>query len=730
MNPSGLRASARLLRDRIFRSLRPGARSRQSHRLSCYTGLACPALRAFAMSILKRCAPMRHPMSRLRVALLLFVCLLISRGALAQDVAPVTEQAPAPAHLGFLDGSAEIEREGRSEAAVVNAPLLPGDRIRSDMGRVEVIFPDGSVLHLDNRTVVDVLEGDLLRLLQGRIMLVAAGATDPSRLVRYQVDTPAASVQVNRPGEYRVAILGNATTPETELAVMHGEATLASQLGSLSVRAGERSLVREGVRPSAPQYFNSARWDAFDRWSQDRQEARTGRRSAQYLPQDLRTYSGDFDRYGTWENEPTYGNVWYPTVPGDWRPYSNGYWNQYPAYGCVWIGHDQWSWPTHHYGRWGLGRRGAWYWIPGTRWASAWVHWATAPGYVSWSPLGYNDLPVIGYWGVQGVFAAGGFYDPWNAWTVIPSHSFGLAIISSRVAVRGHRLSDRDRSRFVAHRNQPTIGRAVPRRSADVDQRGDQRNGPGRAVPRGNADGGRPDTTNDRRGNRVDASDAPRGATATDTRAIRNRFPRPGGASDEGARVNVGENRTPGTVAVPRRREVPGAAEAPAPRPDAGSRTSDAPERRIPAGNGREAMEQPRDSRRRFPDYRSMPVEQSNPDVASPRRREIPQAPARVETPRPETSRPEMPRPDAPRMRFPDRSPALREPQGRPESSRGTERGAAMMPGPERGAPSRPERPPQAAPSRPRSGEGAAAPRQRAPERSGGGSQEGGRRRR
>ena len=112
--------------------------------------------------------------------------------------------------------------------------------------------------------------------------------------------------------------------------------------------------MRDGLAPSAPQYFNSARWDDFDRWSAAQREEHLGTASAQYLPSDLTVYASTFDQYGTWRSDPEEGAVWYPTVAADWRPYSVGYWNTYPAWGSFWIGGDPWGWPTHHYGHWGF----------------------------------------------------------------------------------------------------------------------------------------------------------------------------------------------------------------------------------------------------------------------------------------------------------------------------------------------------------------------------------------
>src|SRR5262245_10264668 len=63
----------------------------------------------------------------------------------------------APAHLAVIDGAATLERDGRATAAEQNAPLLAGDRLRTEDGRVEIIFADGSVLDIDKYSSVDLL---------------------------------------------------------------------------------------------------------------------------------------------------------------------------------------------------------------------------------------------------------------------------------------------------------------------------------------------------------------------------------------------------------------------------------------------------------------------------------------------------------------------------------------------------------------------------------------------
>jgi hypothetical protein len=376
----------------------------------------------------------------------------IARAQDAQDV------APPPAHVAYVDGSATIERDGVAESATGGVPVLPGDRIRTTTGRVEMLFTDGSALDVDEYSTIDVQALSLLRLTAGRVLLVVAGASDPSLATTYQLDTPVGSITTEGPGEYRVALLSLPENPDeavAELAAFRGSATLQTETGSTRVRAGERSLARGGMMPSYPLRFNSARFDAFDRWAADRRDDRMGTSaSTQYLPSELQMYGGTFDRYGAWEYDASYGPVWYPSVAASWRPYFYGHWSAIRPYGWTWIGHDPWGWPTHHYGRWGFARN-RWFWIPRAGWGAAWVSWAAAPGFVSWCPLGFDSRPVFGL--------SASIVNPWAGWVVVPRARFGgRAFRVSQHAVSGHLLGSR--AHLVVQDASPAVPRlAVPR---------------------------------------------------------------------------------------------------------------------------------------------------------------------------------------------------------------------------------------------------------------------------
>jgi len=399
----------------------------------------------------------RRPVSILGT---LLVCLW-TFPVFAQESAPTDQPATeAPAHISVVDGTAVLERDGRTDTELLSMPLLAGDRVRTQAGRVEILFADGSALHLDEQTMVDFQSDEVVRLLGGRVRLSVAG---PAREIAYRIDAPSAWVQINSPGEYRISLLRG---DDVELAVLRGGAELVNEQGRSYVSAGERTYARMQTAPSPAYVFNSAAWDSFDRWSESRRDQRLGV-SAQYLPEDVRPYAPAFDTYGSWRNEPTYGHVWYPRVQVGWRPYYRGRWVSLRPYGWTWVANDPWGWPTHHYGRWGISG-GSWFWIPGRSWAPAWVSWGYAPGYVSWCPLGWNNRPVLGF---SVNYYGGRRYDPWYAWSVLPRQHFSSPYVHVSRYQTVH-VDPRLHGSFVVNQRGPDVHFAVNRSAVPIHTAG------------------------------------------------------------------------------------------------------------------------------------------------------------------------------------------------------------------------------------------------------------------
>ncbi len=378
-----------------------------------------------------------------RISRTLAARLVCSAILVAASASTLRGQDTPPPYLAIVEGAANIEREGDVQPAVLNMPLVSGDRVSTLNGRVEILFPDGSALDLDQYSSVDLVTPIRVSLLTGRVIFVVPRDGDRRYATRYEIDTPANIIVTNGFGTYRADAASASTT-----------------------------------------------WpaDSFDEWAQASYGERTAAASGQYLPGDLKVYGSTLDRNGQWQYDASYGYVWYPSVATGWRPYYSGYWEPIRPYGWTWIGADAWAWPTHHYGRWGRSRAG-WFWIPGRTFGPAWVSWGAADGYVSWCPLGFDNRPVF-------AFSMGlGF--PSDGWVVVPRTHFGSrGVFVSRYAVAPHHLT---RAAFVTQSVPPV---AMPRdsRRASLSTSQDSlpassarasrsANGGGIAVPRNPAPG-------------------------------------------------------------------------------------------------------------------------------------------------------------------------------------------------------------------------------------------------
>jgi len=395
---------------------------------------------------------------------LLLVALLL--GPL--DLAAQSIETPT-AHVAYVEGAATLEREGFAEPLDSGTPLADGDRLRTAAARLEIFFTDGSTLYVDESSTLDLLAPGSLRLTTGILAFeVSTGAP-------YQVDTPAGSVQLAAPGEYRIEVRTSRENPVPLMmvAVAHGAAELASDIGRVALAAGEGSAVRAGELPDFPMRINTASADAFGWWiERQRTERHADSVSRPYLPEDVQAYASVFDRGGQWGAEPDYGAVWYPAVASDWRPYYNGRWTWRAHFGWTWVSHDDWGWATHHYGRWGITTAGRWYWIPGRQWGAAWVSWAIAPSYVSWCPLGFDGRPVVTFHGHRRFVNERVFdrrfgvndriFDPDFAWTTIHRREMGGRRSSTRGGLRARNLVERDGVPFIQQSAPP---RAPERRA-------------------------------------------------------------------------------------------------------------------------------------------------------------------------------------------------------------------------------------------------------------------------
>jgi hypothetical protein len=116
-----------------------------------------------------------------------------------------------------------------------------------------------------------------------------------------------------------------------------------------------------------------------------------------YDPQAAAQFQAGLAPYGSWIDDPAYGEVWEPSssiVGADFTPYSSGGRWAMTEFGWTWVSDWDWGWAPFHYGRWTMvGQRG-WCWVPGTIWGPGWVSWRAGGGFVGWAPLPPRGIPV------------------------------------------------------------------------------------------------------------------------------------------------------------------------------------------------------------------------------------------------------------------------------------------------------------------------------------------------
>jgi hypothetical protein len=110
--------------------------------------------------------------SSFRVAFAAALWVALSSPALAQD-------QPPPAYLAVVEGVATLERNGESEPAVRDMPFVEGDRLRTENGRVEIQFPDGTAIEVAEYSLVEAVTPTRVRLLAGTMDHIQRAAAAP-----------------------------------------------------------------------------------------------------------------------------------------------------------------------------------------------------------------------------------------------------------------------------------------------------------------------------------------------------------------------------------------------------------------------------------------------------------------------------------------------------------------------------------------------------------------------
>ncbi len=304
---------------------------------------------------------MVHPLGKIlnNLAIAAAMLGLLSLSAYAQEDPP-----DRVARLNYINGNVSMEPAGLDDwtPATVNRPFTTGDYLYTDSSGMAELHVDDAVmrmgantsfgfLNLNDQTVqIKLSEGD---------MEFRVHDLGPNQV--FEVDTANAAVTLLRDGVYRFRVDPNGNF--SYVVVRSGQAQATGGGQAFTMNTGDSAQIT-GTDQMSYDVETAPAPDQFDNWCASRDQHEQHLASARYVPPTMIGYE-DLDDYGSWQQAPDYGPVWYPrSVSSDWAPYHDGHWAWVEPWGWTWVDDMPWGFAPFHYGRWAyIGNR--WGWSPG-----------------------------------------------------------------------------------------------------------------------------------------------------------------------------------------------------------------------------------------------------------------------------------------------------------------------------------------------------------------------------
>ncbi|MEO6326757.1 MAG: DUF6600 domain-containing protein [Thermoanaerobaculia bacterium] len=320
----------------------------------------------------------------------------------------------AVARIAYVSGDVSFNRGDDPDSwqrVSLNYPMTLGDRVYTGRdSRMELQALGTSIYVSPNTDLAAMnLRDDIQQysISTGTVSLRVRRLREDETL---EIDTPNSAVTIDSAGSYRIDVDEDGST---RVSVFRGRAFVSAGGGEVPLSTGDQMAI-DGLDRPRYDVFALARPDNWDRWVDGRALRYRAVRSAEFVSEDIVGLS-DLDDNGRWEDIPSYGKCWSPSVNADWAPYRAGRWGWQDPWGWTWISDEPWGWAPYHYGRW-VNTRSRWYWVPAGRnarvnYAPALVAFIGGPhisvsigtgggGVVGWFPLGPRD-PFVPWWGRQ-----------------------------------------------------------------------------------------------------------------------------------------------------------------------------------------------------------------------------------------------------------------------------------------------------------------------------------------
>ena len=167
------------------------------------------------------------------------------------------ETGTAIAHLSQVEGTVTRLHRFAPAPASVGVALVERDQLVTAVGRAEVTFADGSVMHLDQHTQVVISGAARVRLLDGRVSLQTTTA--------YTAETGSGIVHVLPEGFYELT--ASANNRDVLVRVVEGRAQIESLWRAESVTSTQSAFVSGSTGRPFVSGYHDAQYDAFLQWS-------------------------------------------------------------------------------------------------------------------------------------------------------------------------------------------------------------------------------------------------------------------------------------------------------------------------------------------------------------------------------------------------------------------------------------------------------------------------------
>lgn len=301
------------------------------------------------------------------------------------------KNGPGVTRVSVVQGSVVVQRgdSDKQVAAVVNAPLLPGDYVSTGASsRGELQFDGSSALRLGGNVQARITNDDpsnrQLQLADGTVELGVVHAGES-----VQIDTPSVTVRGREAGDYRISIGKDGSTWVT---ARRGSAEIVTPQQTYTLESGRTLVARGSATDPSITYTTAVGYDTFDDFNAKRDQTMVAALNASpNLNPDIAGYD-NLGAYGQWQNVQGYGNSWVPDQSANWSPYGNGSWTWEDGYGWTWVANEPWGWAPYHYGRWYYANNYGWAWQPPA--------YNTSP---AWSPA------LVGFFGFGASFGGPGW---------------------------------------------------------------------------------------------------------------------------------------------------------------------------------------------------------------------------------------------------------------------------------------------------------------------------------